>query len=165
MPEEIKLRPTPETDALLSEFFSACRPSGGACGQTVGAESWSLRFTGRRRGEFEESIRRPERERDGARTELDQFAVSLAEALGWKQRWSCDEDHDGWYRPGSEVPEDVPAPSVLLASLVAQRDRLLEALVECEGDFACYDGDPHFPDENATLQRVRAAIAEVKGNR
>lgn len=55
---------TPEADLILSEFFSHSMPSGGACGQTVGAESWRLIFTGNKRGEFEEAVRSLERRRD-----------------------------------------------------------------------------------------------------
>ena len=64
---ELEDRPTPETNALLSKFFAPCRPAGGTHGQAVGAELWSLRFTGFCRAEFEESVRAIERQRDEAR--------------------------------------------------------------------------------------------------
>jgi hypothetical protein len=49
------------------------------------------------------------------------------------------------------------------ARLIASVPDMLEALEEAETDLACYDGDSQWPAKNATLKRIRAAIAKATG--
>lgn len=142
-------RATPETDLLLSEFFSAATPSGGPCGQAVGSEKWRLVFTGNRRAEFEEAVRRLEQQRD----ELQAWKDSqLAVEAQWNPQVVAQLLGIGL---GQDIRANIQPK---IEEMIRQRDELLVAL----------ENLLFFHDEcgmqSGHGDKARAAIAAMKGN-